>query len=417
MSIIQTLFEIPNWITQGIYSGEYIRIGGVIREAKSKRIVAILREVLPDISKPVNLLAQISSVASVLNLGISVLNLGVSVVGFSLLLKKISEVENSLKDCFKEELGQVQDNINHLHRKIDISVYADFKAAINLACEATTVIQTDIRKSMIISALMELLKSKNVFSDYLDDSLKGYSTTTENNIIDKYILTLLLVYITRARCYLELEEINNAIFCLQEGANFIYTRAKQYVKNLLISEAVAKELPSFPGGPIIYLDSPVELYRLAQICKLLEPELSQYSNDKSILFAAQGQNLIRFIPYKYEVNTAAVHVAVGVIAGTAIDYNSKAQIDNSPSEELASGQNFNPTTIEINADKLLNTLENIEQIIETYNRFETYLIELQLIQNLGMSFQNWLQLTPDIKNPKRTVENIYIIVSETLNLN
>ena len=56
-------------------------------------------------------------------------------------------------------------------------------------------------------------------------------------------------------------------------------------------------------------------------------------------------------------------------------------------------------------------LKTIEQIIETYNRFEAYLVEVQVIQQLEMSFQNWLQLTPHTEDQQYAVKRIYIISS------
>jgi len=61
---LHTRFEIPDWIQQGLKAGECVRYGVVIREAKTKLIVAVLREITPDISQPLSLLTQVSSVAS-----------------------------------------------------------------------------------------------------------------------------------------------------------------------------------------------------------------------------------------------------------------------------------------------------------------------------------------------------------------
>ncbi|WP_168645681.1 hypothetical protein [Dolichospermum sp. UHCC 0259] len=40
MTIFQTTFDIPEWILQGLQTGEYVRIGGVIRDGNTKQIVA-----------------------------------------------------------------------------------------------------------------------------------------------------------------------------------------------------------------------------------------------------------------------------------------------------------------------------------------------------------------------------------------
>ena len=276
MTVFQTTFELPNWILQGLDNGEYIRIGGVIRDARTKHIVAMLREIAPDISQASTLLSQAGSVASLLNLGVSIINLGVSVIGFALILKRLKEIEQ----CLEEDLDQIQENINHLHRKFDISVYANFRAALDLARDATTMLHPENRRNAATLAINRFLEAQHIYSNYLDISIKE-----DINFTDKHILSLSLTYIARARCYLELEEINNAFCCLEEGAKVLRCHVEKYVKNLLISQPIAITCPSFVRdgfvmGPPTNLDSPVELYRLARICKWLDPELNNILDDK-----------------------------------------------------------------------------------------------------------------------------------------
>jgi|GEM_PF-4555086 hypothetical protein len=74
------------------------------------------------------------------------------------------------------------------------------------------------------------------------------------------------------------------------------------------------------------------------------------------------------------------------------------------------------TTKENNSYNLVQVVEIIEQIIETHNRFEAYLVEVQLLQQLGMSFQDWLQLSPPTKARQNEMERIYIIPFQPLDL-
>jgi hypothetical protein len=70
----------------------------------------------------------------------------------------------------------------------------------------------------------------------------------------------------------------------------------------------------------------------------------------------------------------------------------------------------------INSQILLINIEKIEKIIETYNRFESYLLEMQLVQKQGISFKNWLELVPNTEIQEATSETIPIILLEALNL-
>lgn len=383
----------------------------------------MLREIAPDISQASTLLTQAGSVASLLNLGVSILNLGVSVIGFALILKRLKEIEQRLE----EDLNQIQENINHLHRKFDISVYANFRAALDLARDATTMLQPENRRNAATLAINRFLEAQHIYCKYVDISIKE-----DINFAAKFILSLSLTYVARARCYLELEEIKNAVCCLQEGAELLRCHVEKYVKTLLISQPIARACPSFVKdgfvmGPPTNLDSPVELYRLARICKWLEPELNNFSDDKFILFEAQRKNLVRFLQYETKTEGYAVDVAkiIAVAAFPVLPSSimfGKFVVDKtvetffSTEEKAVKEEPSFTTKKEINSHNLLQVLENIEQIIETYNRFEAYLVEVQVIQQLGMSFQNWLQIAPHIEAQQHKMEGMYIIPFQQLNL-
>lgn len=414
---LKTIFELPNWIVQGLEDGEYVRIGGVIRDAKTKHIVAMLREIAPDIAQASTLLTQAGSIASLLNLGVSILNLGVSVIGFALILKRLREIDQRIE----ERLNQIQGNISHLHRKFDISVYANFRAALDLARDATIMLQPENRINAATLAINRFLEAQHIYSNYVDIAIKE-----DIKFADQYILSLSLTYVARARCYLELEEIKNAVCCLQEGAEFLGSRVKQYIKTLLLSQPIARARPSFMGagfvmGPPTALNSPVELDRLARIYKWLEPELNNISNDESILLEAQRKTLVRFL--QYETNTAGIDVeglfatalpiAVMSVIPIVGQFLAAKEAETVAQKFIQQGYNSS-TKEEINSHNLLKVVENIEQIIETYNRFETYLVEVQVIQQLGMSFQNWLQLAPYKEAQQHEVESMCIIPSQPL---
>jgi hypothetical protein len=390
---IQTTFEIPDYIEQGLKSGEYIRVGGVIREVKTKQIVAMLREVTPDISQSLSLINQVSSVASILNLA-------VSVVGFTVIIKRLKEIEEQIEKQF----SLVQENINNLHRKFDISVYANFTAALGLARDATTM-KTDNRINLAISAINRFFEAQQIYDKYVDIAID------ENiNFADKYILSLSLTYLARARCYLELEEINAAILCLNEGNEALIRHIKKYIRTLLLSQPI--DLERYRNE----LDHYMKLrQRLSQICKWLEPDLNNYSNDQAILSNAQERKILNFIRSKKLRDERFFNSLPPIAVAAAIPLFGKS-IAEEMAEKLGEELLDDITKEGINALRFEINLKTIEQIIETYNRFESYLIELQAIQELGMSFKNWLQLTPHTEAQQYKAERIYIIPSQPLDL-
>jgi hypothetical protein len=134
-------FLIPDWIAKGLTDGTFERVGGVIREVGSKKIVTWLREIesfaipLNPATGVLNLIGsgvnaaisakgfsnvnhrldgiqnQIGAIGKSLQFtqGIlqvstaaSILNLGVSVIGFAVITKRLKELEQRLQKA--EEL-------------------------------------------------------------------------------------------------------------------------------------------------------------------------------------------------------------------------------------------------------------------------------------------------------------------------
>jgi len=65
---------------------------------------------------------------------------------------------------------------------------------------------------------------------------------------------------------------------------------------------------------------------------------------------------------------------------------------------------------------LPKTLEVMESMIETNRRFESYQTEVQAISQLGISFHDWLKLTPSTEIKPDGAELMYIIPSKPLEL-
>jgi hypothetical protein len=83
-------------------------------------------------------------------------------------------------------------------------------------------------------------------------------------------------------------------------------------------------------------------------------------------------------------------------------------------------RSLNPTPLTGRFEKeaykrLPQILENIESSIETNHRFESYQTEIQAISQLGISFHEWLKLTP-IENQANGAELMYIIPSTPLQI-
>ena len=367
MDTVTATFVLADWIAKGLASGDYVRIGGVIQEAGTKKVVAWLREAG---STAAQLPQRLQQAQGILLMGstASVLNLGVSVMGFALVIQQLKGLE--------QRLQQAQEVLNKINRKIDLGYYANFRAALDLAAHAMTMKKRETRESMAIQAINRFLEAEHIYTDYTDSELEQSS-----QIADEYLLTLSLAYVAEARCYLELEEFDTARRRFQEGAAVIRSRVQRYVDILLTSNPAAYLHPQFKGQ--------IDLRRLTRIYQWTDPTL-----DENAVFELQRENLVKLVldPNKW-VNSlpSAILDRVEVAAGWF---------------------GHNPADLKREADKRLpQVLEVVESVIETNNRFEAYQSEVQAIAELGVSFHDWVHLAPPEEAGQDGAKLMYIIPS------
>jgi len=413
---VTVTFALADWIAKGLADGAFERVGGVIREVGSKQVVAWLREAssitsqgIPFVGDPVtgvlNLIVsganavvsakgfsdvnqrlggienQLGAIGQSLQVtqGIlqvttaaSILNLGVSVMGFAVIAQRLNELEKRLKQS--EEL------LNKVNRKIDLSFYANFRAAIQLAVNAFTMTKLENRRSSALQAINRFLEAEQHYIGYTDAELEQKS-----QIADEYLLTLSLAYLAEARCYLELEEHETALRRFQEGAKVLRSRIHKYVDILLTSNPAVYLQPWYKGQ--------IDLRRLTRIYQWIDPNL-----DENAVFEMQRQNFVNIVrdPNKW----------VASLPPAILDR-----------VEVKGGW-FGPNEGDLmrEAEKRLpQVLEAVESMIETNRRFEAYQAEVEAIAQLKISFHEWLKLSPSDAKPD-SAELMYIIPSKPLQL-
>lgn len=347
MDTVTATFSIPDWIEQGLKNGNYIRVGGVIRDAQTKHLVAMLREAA-------SILSQVGSVASILNLG-------VSVMGFAIVIKRLGEIEQRLK--------KVQKDVKQLHDKFDLSVYANFQAALDLARDSLTMDRDQHRINMAYLAINRFLEAQHTYIGYVDTALEE-----DIQIADEYLSSLFLTYIARSRCYLELAEIKSAIHCLQEGAEVVRIRVKKYVDKM------------FP-----YLN---------------KEERDKFDKNHSML-----------LPDTYITVNGVI---TGVLGGWTRVASTISVLPELSATEILQAITplellgmFSPKKQE--KPQFPEALSKIEAMLETQERFEAYQAEIQAISQIRISFHDWLKLAPSETKPDGA-ELMYIIPSKPLDL-
>lgn len=391
MSLALTVtFALADWIVKGLADGTFERVGGVVVNSTTKQVVAWLRDTTNNSPLPTGTVnGRLGSIETkigdisqniLVNQGIlqittaaSVLNLGVSVMGFAVIAQRLQEIEQQLK--------QAQELLNKIDRKIDLSFYANFRAAIELAINAFTMTKPENRRSSALQAINRFLEAEHIYTEYTDREIEQKS-----QIADEFLLTLSLAYLAEARCYLELDEHETALRRFQEGARVIGSRIHKYVEILLTSNPAAYLQPQFKNV--------ISLRRMTKIYQWIDPNL-----DENAVFDLQRENLFNMAqePNKWlDLLPAAILTPVEVQGGWF-------------------GPDHNDLKRE--ADKRLpQVFEIMESMIETNRRFESYQTEIQAVSHLGISFYDWLKLTPSTEIKPDGAELMYIIPSQPLNL-
>ncbi|MBD2090863.1 hypothetical protein H6F67_13485 [Microcoleus sp. FACHB-1515] len=432
VNTLTTTFVLPQAIAEGLMNGSYERVGGVVRDAVTKQVVVWLREVgkngcatgsnggwLIDLAKalqslPVNPAVGVANFAvSAVNTGVSVhgfskvngrldgieqqlsaientmqnmqgvlqvtsaasiLNLGVSVVGFTVILQRLGELE--------ERLQKSQELLSKIDRKIDLSFYAEFRAALDLAMNAFTMSKPENRRSSALSAINRFLKAEHIYLGLVQQELEQKSP-----IIDEYLLTLALAYIAEARCYLELEEFDIVPQRLQTGAEKIRACLQKYVQMLLTSNPAAYLHPDFKEK--------IDLKRLTKVYQWLDPAMNE-----NAVFELQRDNLFNLMD---EQNARRGYKWVESLPAAIITQN----------EVKGSMFGNREETKQETMKRLPQAMEMMESMIETQQRFEAYQVEVQAIAQLGISFHEWLKLEPAEPQPEGA-NLMYILPSQPL---
>ncbi len=364
MQTVNATYGVSEEISVGLSNGNLERIGGFIRDRKTSKVVACVRETTPNIS-PASKLLRIGASASVLNLGITMM-------GFAIVNQRLNNIE--------QRLQSIEEFLSKINRKIDLGYYANFRSALDLANDAIHIKDSQARKGITINAITKLKDASYIYTDYVDKELEQGS-----KIAGKYLQTLVLAYVAEARCYLEIEAPELALTLLQTKATELRPRIQKYVELLLTSNPAVYLHPQFKDQ--------IDLRRLTQILQWIDPAL-----DENAVFDLQRENLVNFLQ---DTNKWVDSLPSAILDRVEVPWGMFGP---------------NPEHLKEEAYKRLpQVLEEIEYMIETYRRFEAYQGEVQAINQLGISFQEWSKLAPSEAKPDEA-DLMYIIPEKALDI-
>jgi hypothetical protein len=364
---VTATFHLPSQIAEGLANGTLERMGDVVREANSKKVVAWLRETF-DVTDPngiQSLNLRLDSLGNLmhLNMAMSALTLGATVAGFAVINQRLSNIES--------RLNEMQEILTKIDQKLDLRFYSDFRAALDSAAKAFAMKDEENGKNLALQMLHELAKSEHAYSVYLKENLQQ-----QGRVAHEYLSMLALIYLTEVRCHLEIEEHDMALQRLREGCSRLKDFTQTYIEMLLTSNPAAYITP--------FLKDEISLVRLTQIYRWLDPEVTEAN-----VFERLRINLFQW------------HVDASILGHfrwlkdlppailTKAEFEKKGLLNRAVQVEQALAC-------------LPEIMENMESAIETYNRLEGYQTEIQAMQSLDISFRDWLSLRPPEEQPENT---------------
>jgi hypothetical protein len=385
MATLTTTLVLPNWIVQGLESGIYERVGGVVRDAQTKQVVAWLRET----GSIGRLVPQSLGLLPTLGAAVSVLNLAVTTIGFAVMIKRLGDLD--------ERLQQAQEALRHVGVMLDIGFYGNFRAALDLATNALTMANAKHRAASAMHAISNLAKARYQYSALVDTQLEQGS-----QVADEYLAILALAYVAESRCYLELEEVGTAQRILEHGTVAVGSRVRRHVQTLLTSNPAAYLHPDLRGT--------IDLRRLTWVLRWLDPAL-----DENAVFEAQRENLFA-IARKPEEWIQGLPRAIWdpkvdqPAQGMSVPVLGRINLKDWGVGWLGTGESLEGKVMQ----RLPVAMLTMEALIEDVQRLQSYHAEAQAIRQLGMSFQDWQRLLPESGTQGDGTGLMYLVLSEPL---
>ncbi len=384
MDKLEVTFALSDEIANGLASGRYERVGGVIREIETKRIVVWLRELGSNGKR-----SEMSKLLGLSSIGAaaSVLNLAVSSMGFAIVMNRLGAIE--------QELQQAHEVLRLVDHKIDLSFYANFRAALDLATNAFTMSNLENRKVSAMQAINRFLEAEQHYKHLVDLELEQGS-----QVANEYLLTLALAHIAEVRCYLQLEEVETAYRRLRKGVSELRPRCEKFVSVLLTSNPAAYLHPALKGQ--------IDLRRLTQVYRWLDP-----SWDENSVFEAQRENLFRLAEKPQEwINLLPPAFHISKRSHLAKLKDALPSLPKAfPIRKKVPEAEDDTVTI---YDRLPEIFEVIEEVVESETRFQMYSVEIEAVSRLGMSFDEWVQLAPSSGAQSGSAKLMYIVPSQPL---
>lgn len=229
---IRVEFEVPDDIANGLKNGTLERVGGVIRFADSKQIVAWLRDggnisrssssnltLLPTLLQATGMNARtVAVVAGAVTVAGPLLDIAITAITIHHLTRRIAALE--------KKIAEIYDRIDRNFAKVQA---ADLQTALQTAKELLKTEDLVSRREKANDVIARLVKSEKLLLMDLDDALNGSKRPRARVIID----TLISVNLLAARCSSAVGDEKIAISRLNNSLVELKPRVERLVRMLI----------------------------------------------------------------------------------------------------------------------------------------------------------------------------------------
>lgn len=235
MTPLNVVFELPPAITNGLRSGAYERVGGVIRDSGSKQVVAWLREggsgeAAKVLSQPPLPNLPLGSAVQLVTPMLSAVNLGVSVAGFAMVITQLNQISDQIR--------QLEARVIELHAD---EALAKLKAGVNACQNAVELGDPALRMQMAGHALNTLHEARQFFNQQVLRSAANAEATSA-----EYVSMAFAALVAEVQTYLQLDEGEKAARTLRLGLTELRPGLTQLMNAVLERKATYLR-PDFQG--------------------------------------------------------------------------------------------------------------------------------------------------------------------------
>jgi hypothetical protein len=374
--------ELPLEVVQGLLARDMVRVGGLVLEAApavAPRVVALIRSAgLPDPAASPLLDPDLLNTAALAGLSLaSPLGLGIVVMGFKLVNERLGRIEARLSRIEKE-IGEIRSKVEGIDYKVDLKNYAELTSALASAHDAFTLTDAENRQGFARDAIAKLRTSEGYYSN-----LCGQDLGSGGHAAADYLSTLFLAYVGEVRCWLELGEIQKARVRLQEAHDQVSAHVRKLVNTMLTDRPAIYLCPE--------LSDEVDLDRLTRCYQWLDPAATPSS-----VFQALRSDLWDLARGRLRSPREMAKLGLGGPWKQVVDKLPSALLD--PKIDVKAGRKGKSKELglsekrEIVLERLPDALRTAEVAIETHRRFDGFRMEVELINQQGIKFQDWRNL-------------------------